>query len=93
MKNYNQDIQLMIEVPEIQNEIIKLFKENKIPVHKDTNKFDPVYPYLLWDGYMLTQTYEDKPLFHGRIAHDTVEEFLFYFNLSLSPKRIIYAIY
>jgi hypothetical protein len=35
--------------PVIQNMVISMFKQNKIPVYRNTNEYDLRFPYLFWD--------------------------------------------
>jgi len=65
--------------PQTQNIIISMFKAMGIPVYGDTQYFDPIYPYLLWDGTELCQTRDNKLKHDNRIFVSTMEEFMSYF--------------
>ena len=92
MKYTKVYMQLMVKEPEIQNQIINLFKENNIPVFSDTNKFDPSYPYLCWNYNRLSQT-NNENINIAREFYFNIEEFLSIFNLSLTLKDPIYEVY
>lgn len=64
---------LTVESAVAQNLVIKAFKEAGIRIYSETQEFDPKYPYLCWDGYMLTQTKDHDD---NRTKIKTVEEFL-----------------
>lgn len=62
MKNYPEsDIVFTGTNPVEQEMIIAFFKQNGIPVYEGTNKYDPAYPYVKWNGMHLTQCQQILP--------------------------------
>lgn len=59
------------------NILIKALRELNIPIYNRTETFDPDYPYLGWDGSVVTQYIElDKSTSSRDIITNSIEEFI-----------------
>jgi hypothetical protein len=73
MKNYpKSDIVFTGTNPVEQEMIIAFFKQSGIPVYEGTDKYDPTYPYVKWDGKHLTQCRQILPS-HNQPVDSAVE--------------------
>lgn len=80
----NRYILLDSKNPIIQNQIIKLFKDNNIRIYSETSKFDKNYPYLIWEEGYLSQRRTNENLQNQYHIIKTKEEFLsLFFDLNV----------
>ncbi len=68
--------------PKTQDIIISMFKAMGLPVYKNTNCFNPTYPYIIWDGAKLVQTRYNNQKSHQAIFAHTMEKFMSYFVIT-----------
>lgn len=62
------------------NLVIKLLRDTDLEVYEDTTKFDPTYPYVVWDGDCLTQ-YIDLEEHEDIVIETDMGKFLKHFFL------------
>ena len=73
---------LLTKDPIIQKLVIDTFRYNDIPVHEETNEFDPKFPYLTWDG----ATNKSLTQYHWSLAINflSLEDFMAEFGIGTS---------
>lgn len=62
------------------NLVIKLLRDTDLEVYADTTEFDPIYPYVVWDGDCLTQ-YIDLEEHEDIVIETDMGKFLKHFFL------------
>ena len=73
-----KEVVLDVTSPLLQRAVIAYFKQNGIPVYANTRDYDENYPYLYWNGEMLTQRKRSDTF---QVTVGSIEEFLQVFEV------------